>query len=122
LGEGGIPRQLPLRGDEEIQVPEMHVCARDLADIVASHPWPDVDDETCKRPLPGVPTVGVSKPPTSKFMSARLALMVRAEDTRNYTGSRKMSLRPVRCCSCYRLCICSRGYKQASGGGCPKSP
>ena len=57
---GGSPRQLSLHGDEEIQAPEAHVRARDPADAVASHPWPVADDETRKRPLPGVPTVGVS--------------------------------------------------------------
>jgi hypothetical protein len=97
------------------------VCARDLADAVASHPWPDVDDNMSKRRLPGTPTVGVSKPPTSKFVSAHLAQMVSAEDTRNYTGSGRTSLRPVRCCSCYRLYVCSRGYKRTKEGGCPKS-
>jgi hypothetical protein len=37
----------------------MHVRAWDPAHAVASHPWPNVDDETHKRPLPGAPTVGV---------------------------------------------------------------
>ena len=38
----------------------MHVCARDPADTVASHPWPDVDVGTRKGPLPVAPTIGVS--------------------------------------------------------------
>jgi hypothetical protein len=59
LGKDRSPRQLSLCGDEEIQVPETHVCARDPADAMASHLWPDVDDKTCKRPLPGAPTIGV---------------------------------------------------------------
>jgi hypothetical protein len=53
-----------------------------------------------------------SKPSTSKFVSARLARMMSAEDTRNYTDSGRTSLRPVRCCSRYRLGVCSKGYKQ----------
>ena len=38
-----------------------------------------------------------------------------------YTGSDKTSLRPVRCCSCYRHLVYSRGYKQAREGEDPKS-
>ena len=57
--------------------------------------------------------VGVFRPPTSKFVFARLAQMVCLEDTRVYTGSDGTSLRPVRCCSCYRYLVCSMGYKQA---------
>jgi len=45
--------------------------------------------------------VGVFGPPASKFVFARLTRMVCSEDTRVYTGSDGMSLRPVRCCSCY---------------------
>jgi hypothetical protein len=37
----------------------MHVSAWDLVDAIASHPWPDVDDGTCKSPLPSAPTIGV---------------------------------------------------------------
>ena len=37
-----------------------HVCARDLADSMASHPWPDVNVGTCKGLRPGAPTIGVS--------------------------------------------------------------
>ena len=53
-------RQLSLHCDDEVQVPEAHVRARDLADVVTSHPRPRVDVETRKRPPPGVPTIGVS--------------------------------------------------------------
>ena len=36
------------------------MCTQDLADSMASHPWPDVNVGTRKDPLPGAPTVGVS--------------------------------------------------------------
>ena len=36
------------------------MCAWDLADTMASHPWLDVNVRTCKGPLPGAPTVSVS--------------------------------------------------------------
>ena len=36
------------------------MCTQDLADSVASHPCPDVNVGTCKGPLPGAPTIGVS--------------------------------------------------------------
>ena len=52
--------------------------------------------------------VAVFGPPTSQFVFARLAQMVCSEDTRVYTGSGGTSLRPVRCCSCYRHLVCSR--------------
>ena len=65
--------------------------------------------------------VGVFGPPTSKFVFARLARMVCSEDTRVYTSSGRMSLRPVCCFSCYRHLVCSRGYKQAREGKDPKS-
>ena len=35
--------QLSSQFDDEIQVTEMHACARDLADCVVSHPWPDLE-------------------------------------------------------------------------------
>ena len=58
----GVVRQCQLSShhDDEVQVTEVHVCARDAADPVASHPWPDVNVGTRKDPLPGAPTVGVS--------------------------------------------------------------
>ena len=59
VNDDGRPRQLFLRRDDEVQVPEVHVCAWDLADAVTSHSRPGVDVETHKRHLPGVPTVGV---------------------------------------------------------------
>ena len=49
-----------LRRDDEVQVPEAYVCARDLADAMNSHLRPSVDIEMRKRPLPSAPTVGVS--------------------------------------------------------------
>ena len=59
--DGGMSqRQLSSHRDDEVQVPEAHVCSRDPANIVASHPWPNVNVETRKGPLPGAPTVGVS--------------------------------------------------------------
>ena len=66
-------------------------------------------------------SVGVFGPPTSKFVFARLAQMVCSKDTRVYTGSDGISLCLVRCCSCYRHLVCSRGYKQAREGEDPKS-
>ena len=115
------PHQLSLCHDDEVQVLEAHVRARDLADTVTSHPRPDVDVKMCKMPLPGTPTIGVFRPSMSKFVFARLARMVSLENTRVYTGSSGKSLRPVCCCSCYRHLDCSRGYKQAREGEDPKS-
>ena len=69
----GNLRQLSLRRNNEVQVPEAHVRARDLADAVTSHLRPDVDVETRKKPLPGAPTVGIFGPPMSKFVFVRLA-------------------------------------------------
>ena len=57
-GDGSLD-QPSFRRDDEVQVPKAHVRARDPADVVSSHPRPGVDVETRKRPLPGVPTVGV---------------------------------------------------------------
>ena len=57
---GRSSRQLSLCGDDEVQAPEEHVHAQDLANVMASHPLPVVDDETRKRPLPGMPPVDVS--------------------------------------------------------------
>ena len=65
LDGGGNLRQLSICHNDEVHVPEEHVCARDLVDVVTSHPRPDVDVETRKKPLPGMPTVGVFGPPTS---------------------------------------------------------
>ena len=59
--DGGVSQcQLSSHRDDEVQVTEAHVCTRDLANSVASHPWPDVIVGTRKGPLPGMPTVGVS--------------------------------------------------------------
>ena len=65
--------------------------------------------------------VGVFESPASKFVFARLTRMVCSEDTRVYSGSGETPQRSVRCCSCYRHLVCSRGYKQAREGGDPKS-
>ena len=65
--------------------------------------------------------VGVFGPPTSKFVFACPTRMVCSEDTMVYTGSGGTSLRPVRCCLCYRHLICSMGYEQAREGEDPKS-
>ena len=73
---GGNLRQLSLRCNDEVQVAEAHVRARDLADAVTSYLRPDVDVETHKKPLLGAPTVGVFGPPMSKFVFAHLARMV----------------------------------------------
>ena len=51
---------------------------------------------------PGTKVVGVFRSPTSKFVIARLVRMVYSEDTRVYTGSSGISLRPVLGCSCYQ--------------------
>ena len=113
LDGGRNLRQLSLHHNDEVQVPKVHVHAQDPADAVTSHPRPNVDIDTRRKPLPGAPTVGVFEPPTSKFIFVHLAWMVCSEDTWVYIGSGRMSLHPVRCFSCYRHLVCSRGYKQA---------
>ena len=65
----------------------MHVRAQDPADAMTSHPRPDVDVETCKKPLLGVPTVGVFEPLMCKFVFVRLAWMVCLEETRGYPSA-----------------------------------
>ena len=60
LAGGRSLNQPSLHHDDEVQAPETHVRARDLADVVTSHPRPGVDVETRKSPLPGAPTIGVS--------------------------------------------------------------
>ena len=95
--------------------------AWDPADVMTSHPRPDVDVETRKKDLPGALTVGVFGPPTIKFVFARLARMVCSEDIRVYTSLGETFLRLVCCCSCYRHLVCSRGYKKAREGKDPKS-
>ena len=82
LDGGGNLRQLSLHRNDKILVPKAHVHARDPADAVTSHPKPNVDIETRKKPLPGAPTVGVFGPPTSKFVFVHLARMVCLEDIR----------------------------------------
>ena len=56
----GSHRQLSLHRDDEVQVPKAHVHTWDLAEVVTSHPRPDVDIKTRKKPLPSTSTVGVS--------------------------------------------------------------
>ena len=47
--DGGVrPYQLSSHRDDEIQVPETHVCTWDPADVVVSHPWPCL--ERAKEP------------------------------------------------------------------------
>ena len=121
LDGGGGLRQLFLHHDDEIYVPKAHVCTWDPADAMTSHPRPDVDVETRKKPLPGMPTVGVFGPPMSKFVFIHLARMVCLEDTRVYIGSSGTSLHLVHCCSCYLHLVCSRVYKWAREGDDPKS-
>ena len=55
LDNDGSPHQLSLRHDDEVQVPEAHVHARELAGTMTSHSRPDVDVEMRKEPLPGAP-------------------------------------------------------------------
>ena len=50
LNDDGRPHQLSLRRDDEVQVSGAHVCARDLADAVTSHPWPNVNVGTRNAP------------------------------------------------------------------------
>ena len=50
LNDDGRPRQLSLCRDDEVQVLEVHVCARDPANVVTSHSWPDVNVETRNPP------------------------------------------------------------------------
>ena len=60
LDGGGSLHQPSLHRNNEVQVPEAHICAQDPTDAVTSHPRSGVDVETHKRPLPGAPTVSVS--------------------------------------------------------------
>ena len=103
LNDDGRLRQLSLRRYDEIHVPKAHVCARDLADVVTSHPRPGVDVKTRKKPLLGKPTVGVS----SKHQRVNLYCYASGLDGmlrrhKGYTGSGQMSLHPVLGCSCYQ--------------------
>ena len=101
--DGGMSQcQLSSHYDDEVQVTEAHVCAQDLADSMASHPWPDVNVGTRKGPLPGVSTVSV----LSKHQRVNLYYCTFGPDGvlkrhKVYTGSGKMSLRLV--CG-YRSC------------------
>jgi hypothetical protein len=38
------PHQLPLRGDDEVEAPEVVDRSRDLGDVMAGHPRPDESD------------------------------------------------------------------------------
>ena len=53
LNDDGCPRQLSLRRDDEVQVPETPVRVRDPGDAVTSHPRNGVDVETRKGPYLG---------------------------------------------------------------------
>ena len=55
-GEMG-QHQLSSHRDDEVQVTEMHVCARDPADCMVSHPRPDLE---CAKAPTCAPTIGVS--------------------------------------------------------------
>ena len=59
-------RQLSSHRDDEVQVTEMHVCARDLADCVASHRRPDL--ERAKAPTWRTNCPYFEQTPTSKFI------------------------------------------------------
>ena len=81
-------------------------------------------NKICHKPLTSTQyksVVGVFGPPTSKFVFARLARMVCSKDIRVYTSLDRTSLRLVRCCSCYRHLVYSRGYKRTREGEGPKS-
>ena len=58
-GDGSLD-QPSFRRDNEVQVPKAHMRTRDPVDIVTGHPRPGVDVETRKRPIPSMPTIGVS--------------------------------------------------------------
>ena len=64
-GEMG-QRQLSSHRDDEVQVTEMHVCARDPADCVVSHPRPDL--ERAKAPTWRANCQCFKQTPASKFM------------------------------------------------------
>ena len=64
-GEMG-QRQLSSHRDDEVQVTETHVCARDLADCMVSHPRPDL--ECAKSPTWRANYRCFEQTPTSKFI------------------------------------------------------
>jgi len=59
LDDDRSPHQLSFCRDDKVQVPKVHVRARDPANAVTSHPRPDVDVQTCEMLLPDAPTIDV---------------------------------------------------------------
>ena len=119
-GDGSL-HQLSFRRDDEVQVPEAHVQARDPADAVTSQPRPDVDVGRAKS-LYLACQLSMFSDHRRVNLYLRVWLGWCARRTQGfYTGLGGTSLRPVCCCSCYRDLICSRGYKQARVGEDPKS-
>ena len=49
LNDDGRPHQISLHHDDEVYVPEAHVCARDPADAVTGHLRPGVDVKMRKK-------------------------------------------------------------------------
>jgi hypothetical protein len=103
LNDNRFPRQHSLHSDDEVQVSEAHMCAQDPTNVVTSHPWPDVNVGTRKGPLPSAPTVGVlSKHQWVNLCYCSSRLDGALKRHKIYTGSGRISLRPVYgCCSCY---------------------
>ena len=65
--DGGVgQRQLSSQRDDEVQVTEMHVCARDPANCVASHLRPDL--ERAKAPTWCANCRCFEQTPASKFI------------------------------------------------------
>ena len=65
--DGGMGQcQFSSHRDDEVQVTETHVCARDPVDYVASHPWPDM--ERTKAPTWRANCRCFEQTPTSKFI------------------------------------------------------
>jgi len=83
--DGGVrPYQLSSHRDDEIQVPKMHVCAWDPADVVVSHPWPGL--ERAKAPTWRANCRCFEQTPASKFIILRVRLGWCAKGHKVYTG------------------------------------
>ena len=93
-------RQLSSHHDDEVQVTDTHVCARDPADCMVSHPRPDL--ERAKAPTWRANCRSFEQTPTSKFILLRVRLGWCTKGHKVYTSLGRMSLRPVHCCSCYQ--------------------